>query len=353
MTASRWIRSLLIVSVGLLSIGAAAAHTAVTGLARVVIDGQRITYSLSVVTSEIPKPSAAAIAAASTGSPSAAEEVAVVVRRSVSIAVDGADCAKGRVRIQESRLAEGRAVLEIEFSCPREPGRLRLREDWKHWLGEHYGSLVSLQRGSTTRELRVDEDAPEHSVSFDETVQTGWLDFIVMGIEHILGGIDHLLFLLALLAPARRLWSVVRIVTAFTIAHSLTLSLAVLGWLDVPAAIVEPLIAASIVAVAAENLLLAREPSWRWMLAFGFGLVHGLGFAGALTELQLTTASLVRALVGFNVGVEIGQLIAIAVAFPLVLWAGAPQRLPRLANVLSVFVLAAGSWWLIERTLLA
>ena len=353
MTATRWLLSLLTALVILAGGRAAVAHTTMTGLARVTIDGQRITYSLSVVTSEIPKESAAAIAAASAGTASAAEEVAAIVRGAVSMSVDGAACTKGRVRIQESRVAEGRAVLELELACPREPGRLRLREEWKNWLGEHYGSLVSLQRGSTSRELRIDQEAPEHSVSFDETAPTGWIDFIAMGIEHILGGIDHLLFLLALLAPAQRLWSVVKIVTAFTVAHSLTLSLAVLGWVDVPSAIVEPLIAASIVAVAAENLLMAREPSWRWLLAFGFGLVHGLGFAGALTALELNTASLMRALVGFNVGVEIGQLIAIAIAFPLVLWAGAPQRLPRLARVLSIIVLAAGGWWLVERTLLA
>lgn len=353
MSRIRLVLLLVGLAVAVLVVRAAGAHTTMTGLVRVVVDGPRMSYALSVVASEIPQESAAALSAASGGSAAAAEAVAKILRRSVSIAVDGIDCTPGRVRLQESRVAEGRALLELDFACPREPGRLRLREDWQGWLGEHYGSLVSLQKGGASREFRLDKDTPEQSVTFDASLATGWLDFVTMGIEHILGGIDHLLFLLALLAPARRLWSVIRIATAFTVAHSLTLSLAVLGWIEVPSAIVEPLIAASIVAVAAENLLTAHESRWRWVLAFVFGLVHGLGFAGALTELDLTTASLVRALVGFNIGVEIGQLLAIAVAFPLLYWAGAPQRWPWLAKGLSLVVLLAGAWWLVERTLLA
>ena len=111
--------------------------------------------------------------------------------------------------------------------------------------------------------------------------------YLGLGVEHIIGGIDHLLFLLALLALATSLWQTVKIVTAFTVAHSITLSLAALGLVDVPSSIVEPLIAASIVWVAVENLVAPAGAARRWLIAGAFGLIHGLGFASALVELGL------------------------------------------------------------------
>ena len=127
-----------------------------------------------------------------------------------------------------------------------------------------------------------------------------------------------------------------KIVTAFTVAHSITLSLAALGLVHVPARIVEPLIAASIVWVAVENLVAPGGVGRRWLIAAAFGLVHGLGFASALIELDLSRETLVRALIGFNVGVELGQLAFVAVVMPPLAWASRPGRLPRLPQILSV-----------------
>ena len=170
-----------------------------------------------------------------------------------------------------------------------------------------------------------------------------------MGVEHILGGIDHLLFLLALLALARGVWQTVTIVTGFTVAHSITLSLATLGVIDVPSRIVEPLIAASIVWVAVENLVAPSAIGRRWLIAMIFGLIHGLGFASALTELDLSRQALVRALIGFNVGVELGQIAFVVVVMPSLAWAARPGRLPRLPQILSVLVAVAGGVWLVLR----
>jgi hydrogenase/urease accessory protein HupE len=139
-------------------------------------------------------------------------------------------------------------------------------------------------------------------VDIDRTAATGWFDFIELGIKHILTGYDHLLFLVALLATARSVWSVVRFVTASTLAHSVTLSVAATGIVTVPGRIIEPLIAATIVWVALENLFAAEPERGRWIWSFGFGLVHGLGFASALGELGPKGAVLVRGLVGFNFG---------------------------------------------------
>jgi hydrogenase/urease accessory protein HupE len=133
-----------------------------------------------------------------------------------------------------------------------------------------------------------------------------------LGIEHILTGYDHIAFLLALLVASRRLRSLVGVVTAFTAAHSVTLALAALGLVRVPPGLVELAIALSIAYVATENLLF-RRPGTRWAEAFGFGLVHGLGFAGFLADSLIYEPLKVTALVGFNLGVEAGQLAIVTV----------------------------------------
>jgi hypothetical protein len=151
--------------------------------------------------------------------------------------------------------------------------------------------------------------------------------FITLGFEHILDGIDHLLFVLCLVLPFRRLKPLIGIVTAFTVAHSITLIASTLGW--APDALwfpplVEVLIAASIAWMALENIVLAssrRQPpaaKRRWLLAFGFGLIHGFGFAFALKEsLQFAGSHLALALVSFNIGVELGQIVVLVAAIPL------------------------------------
>jgi hydrogenase/urease accessory protein HupE len=146
--------------------------------------------------------------------------------------------------------------------------------------------------------------------------------YLVLGVEHILGGIDHLLFVLALLLIVRGTKRLIATVTAFTVAHSLTLAAATLGWVHVPGPPVEAIIALSIVFVASEVVhvgqgrsgLTERVP---WVVAFSFGLLHGFGFAGALAEVGLPQTSIPLALLTFNLGVEIGQLIFVAVVLLL------------------------------------
>jgi hypothetical protein len=164
-------------------------------------------------------------------------------------------------------------------------------------------------------------------------------------------GFDHILFIIALILPGGRLVSIAAMVTAFTLAHSLTLALSVLNVVTVPAAIVEPAIALSIAYVAFENVALKAAPSRRWAVSFLFGLVHGFGFAGALVEVGLPTAGLVSALVGFNLGVEAGQLLVVALLLPLILWLQRFPWEPRLAKLSSSAILAAGLVLLVERAL--
>jgi hydrogenase/urease accessory protein HupE len=182
----------------------------------------------------------------------------------------------------------------------------------------------------------------------------GFRAYLRLGVEHILTGVDHLLFLLGLLIACRRFRTVAAIVTCFTVAHSVTLALAALDVVTLPTRVVEPLIAATIVFVGAENLARGDEPKGRWLLTFAFGLVHGLGFAGALKAIGLGTAgtSIVGPLVAFNVGVEIGQL---AVAAPLLLIIWKLRRLPWFsrhgARAVSLIVAAVGLVWLLQRLL--
>lgn len=189
----------------------------------------------------------------------------------------------------------------------------------------------------------------------DGTLQIAW-SYLVLGIEHILGGVDHLLFVLALLLVVRGTRRIVATVTAFTLAHSLTLVAATLGWVHVPGPPVEATIALSIVFVAAEAVhglrgrpgLTARAP---WVVAFTFGLLHGFGFAGALAEVGLPQTAIPVALLLFNVGVEVGQLVFVAcVLAARKLLARSPAALPLWAQSLpSYFIGAVAMYWVIER----
>ena len=183
--------------------------------------------------------------------------------------------------------------------------------------------------------------------------------FVKSGIEDIFLGYDHIAFLLAVILWGQRLWPLVKVVTAFTVAHSLTLSLAVLDIMRLPSSTVEPLIAATIVYVAAENFFV-RDIGKRWRATFALGLVHGFGFAGALREFGLPSDAIAPALAAFNIGVEIGQVVIVALMFPLLLWsdrigggAACKERHPALVFTCSAVILALGLYWLIERTVFA
>lgn len=194
-----------------------------------------------------------------------------------------------------------------------------------------------------------DVGAPESSAG----QPSSFWSFLKLGLEHILTGYDHLLFLFGLLLACRRFSTAVRIITCFTLAHSLTLALAALDVVTLPASVVEPLIAASIVFVGVENIVRREEPGWRWALTLALGLVHGFGFAGALREAGLGAggAALLMPLFSFNLGVELGQVAFAALLLPL-LWKlrrGFPAFEKHGQTVLSAAVALAGLYWLATR----
>ncbi len=201
--------------------------------------------------------------------------------------------------------------------------------------------------GSLADTIDLDRSLPE-TVAF----------YIRVGFQHILPkGLDHILFVLALFLASQRLKPLLLQVSAFTVAHTLTLGLAAAGVIAPPAGIVEPLIALTIAWAAAENLIFREMQPWRPLLAFGFGLVHGMGFAGAFGDLGLPPAIFWPALIGFNLGVEIGQLTVIGMAFAVALSvrgilarAGRPRLYrPVLVWPVSLLIGIAGLGWALQR----
>ncbi|HEU5080601.1 MAG TPA: HupE/UreJ family protein [Opitutaceae bacterium] len=218
---------------------------------------------------------------------------------------------------------------------------------------------LTLPPRATTASAMSPKEASDHSATSSVSAPTpqataSFAAFFRLGVEHILTGYDHLLFLLGLLVVCRRWSSMLTIITCFTLAHSVTLALAALNVVSLPSRIVEPLIAASIVFVGIENLVRRGEPKGRWVLTFIFGLVHGFGFAGVLREIGLGAGgtSVALPLVSFNLGVEAGQLAVVAILLPLLLaLRGRPLLECRVAPAVSAVVMVLGAYWLLQRTL--
>jgi hypothetical protein len=221
------------------------------------------------------------------------------------------------------------------------------------------GALVLRQQGVEapfTGYLDGGDTSPDIEITGGgaQTAAQAFFGYVPVGFDHILPkGLDHILFVLGLFFLSTHLRPLIWQVSAFTLAHTVTLALGALGWVNVPGQIVEPLIAASIVYVAVENVFTSGLSPWRPVVIFCFGLLHGLGFASVLGEFGLPQAQFIPALIGFNIGVELGQLTVIAIAFVLVGWAIRRNWYRRVIAVPASCVIAAvGAYWFVERVFL-
>ncbi|MBT8001496.1 MAG: HupE/UreJ family protein, partial [Rhodospirillales bacterium] len=218
----------------------------------------------------------------------------------------------------------------------------------KH-AGEHKGLSNWLKEGKESNPFPISEKFIPKS-----TAQVA-AEYVDLGFSHIIPkGLDHILFVLGIYLLSLRLKAIVWQVTAFTVAHTITLGLTIYGLLSLPSSIVEPLISASIVYVAVENILTSEIKPWRIALVFGFGLLHGMGFAGVLNEIGLPRSEFLTALITFNIGVELGQLSIIAAAFAVTgLWfRHKPWYRKAVVIPSSVAIAMVGVYWTVERTLL-
>ena len=232
----------------------------------------------------------------------------------------------------------------VTFQWAAQNGDIVLRQ-----MGVDNGLTQLLQNGVVSDPILSDGAA---------VAASGWdtfVTYIPVGFDHILPkGLDHILFVLGLFFLSAGLGALIWQISAFTLAHTITLAAGALGWVTISGAIVEPLIAASIVFIAVENIVSNRLNKWRPVVIFAFGLLHGLGFASVLGEFGLPQAQFIPALIGFNIGVEIGQLTVIAIAFGLFgLWFGRkPWYRARIAIPASVLIALIGAYWFVERVFL-
>ncbi len=277
---------------------------------------------------------------------------------------------------------KGNTTINLNYPAP-ESSRLEIQSKWLSLLPAGHRQYFSLQNtaGAVLAEKLLSANADTVNVRLDAAAGVGqagkpdlravtegsltypngggpaatpnsFADFLLMGVKHIWTGYDHLLFLFGLLIVSRNFASSLKIITCFTLAHSITLAVATLSLVQFSSRIVEPLIAASIVYVGIENLLRGDDPKGRWLLTFAFGLIHGFGFASVLRELGLGAngTGIAVPLVSFNLGVELGQLAIAGLALP-VIWKLRPQPLfiRRWVPACSALVLALGSFWFVQR----
>lgn len=258
------------------------------------------------------------------------------------------------------------SVLRFRSDCGNHIEQLAVDYRLLFDIDAQHKGLLRLTQSIQTSTAIFSRESPTQEFSFAKrSLWTGSRQFIHEGMWHIWLGFDHVLFLLALLLPAVLVrvdnhwqaagdfssvcWQVVSIVTAFTVAHSLTLSFAALDIVQLPSRLVESTIAASVVLAGIGNLY-PKMISRRWMVAFGFGLIHGFGFAAVLTDLGLPQDSLLLSLVSFNVGVEVGQLAIVAAFLPLAYLNRRSWSYPRLVLTGgSLAVIAIALVWFTER----
>lgn len=314
----------------------------------VTVNGTSIVASIAISAADVAQLAAARALVA----PRAVHDL---VRGAVRVSVDGALL---QAVNEDTALGPDGARIQVWYAATPPSlhhRRLEVTSDLPARLSRGHRELLTVTAGGRTVIERV-LDATADSIAVDLIVtqpsaaRHAW-SFFTLGIRHILSGYDHLVFLAGVILGASTLRRLVIALTAFTVAHSLSLALVVIAGVAAPAAIVEPLIAASIAWIGIENLLCEHVRA-RWWLVFGFGLIHGFGFAGALMDLGLGSRmrDVTVALLSFNGGVEAGQLTVGAAMLPLLhLMRSRPAWRTRLVPVCSALIAIAGGCWLIDR----
>lgn len=297
-------------------------------------------------------------------------EIGKFIQRRVELQNEAGETCASRVdSVGEDPTNPYDAKIVLYFDCSQTRGQIFYHpEKLLKAQGARGKHLFGIGERSATEELtdaqkRGAEPAPgqvmlfagDGPVDLSKPLLSPWElapKFFAAGVEHIMTGYDHLCFLLAVVLWATRVWPVVKIVTAFTVSHSVTLSLAALQLVDLPSFWVEIAIALSIIYVAVENFF-TRKTDGRWRDTFAFGFIHGFGFASGLIELGVPQRAIVPALASFNLGVEAGQIGVVIVVLPLLAAIDRlfnnGERSYRLVYACSALIAALGTYWLLVR----
>ncbi|MEQ1882260.1 MAG: HupE/UreJ family protein [Burkholderiales bacterium] len=331
--------------------GQAGAHTGgITGSANITIDGNIARYALTL--SDIPE--SPLYSAMRLGQPGVAPDyqpLAKAIGEKLHFSTADGPCKPDKSSVQAPSAAAISLVGSVEFVCPAAITTLKIRDDMPGVLGAKHHTLALILWSGGSQQFAFGDDARETEVKLSKTAELpkGAGSFFPLGVEHILIGYDHLLFLLMLILRGGNLIQLLKIITGFTIAHSLTLALAALDVVAIPSIVVESVIALSIAYVAAENLFPKFAASRRWTVSFVFGLVHGFGFSSVLREIGLPKENLLLSLLNFNLGVEAGQAAIVLLLIPILLKLRLTRWEPRFVVVLSGIVMVVGLALFVDR----
>ncbi|RIX51169.1 HupE/UreJ family protein [Paenibacillus nanensis] len=352
--------------------GRADAHTNTIGFSDITVKAATVQYDLYLDPKEVSQWMDARSSGVFVIDPSAAplkegevrwaeEDLHTLVAENLTVSdgVKPAEASLGKVTIEE-RNGMPAAHLPLTYAFPEKVQKLHISYRFFYDdMDALHQNIAKIQ--TETGEVETVFHQTNQTASYvlnaggGESLQTSvtvpnWLatfaDYVWLGMEHIWTGYDHLLFVLALILLKLPIRKYLIILTAFTVGHSITIALASLGIVSLSPSIVEPLIALSIAYVAIENLWLKRI-EWRWMVALGFGLIHGFGFAEILKETLGDSYTL--PLLSFNLGVELGQIAVLAVVLPLLYYAGRAKWYRKAAYGLSMVITLVGLYWFAER----
>ncbi len=281
-------------------------------------------------------------------------------RSRVSVQADGRLCPGEALDVEVGqRLGTAYTALRTVYRCPARIHALSIAMDLfgREHPGHHTLARIEDKTGAggALQEHVFGAGSETFEVVLGEPVERGALgavrEFLRLGVEHIFTGYDHILFLLGLLLVATGFRDLLKIVTSFTLAHTVTLVLATLGYVSLNVRLVESVIALSIAYVAIENLA-GREHRRRWILAFVFGLVHGFGFSNVLREMDIPRVVLGWSLASFNLGVELGQVTIVSLLYPILAWNRTRSWNLWAVRATSILIALMGLYWFVERALL-
>jgi hydrogenase/urease accessory protein HupE len=329
----------------------AAAHLGDLSYSDVVVHGAAVDYRLRFATHLIPGFGEDAVGKITRRDVVAREaEIAAWLRDKLRVELAGLRCTPSLVDSIGPDQNDDLTVI-VRYTCPAAGDALRIEFHAFDETMPEYQNIASIQHDGKASAFVFTATSPvlaTGAAGGAEAADASFRRFFVLGVEHIWTGYDHLAFLLALLLPGGTLARLAGIVTAFTIAHSITLGLAALGMLTLPVRPVEAAIAASVI-VAALDALRPHAHDRRWLLTFAFGLIHGFGFAGVLREVGLPSDAVALPLLAFNLGVEAGQLVIVVLTVPLIRALAGSRRGPTVLRAIAVAIAALGAFWLTSR----